>query len=387
MFVAKDNKTGTRVTSLDPAWKSRFDELRALTVSGQVVCPGCQQAVRFRVGERRRPHFAHRVLSECPLSKQSAEVLEAKAQLYEWLCTKYPEKVELDVDLHITGLDRVADVVVRLDDTKVFAYWVFDHTPRDRYPLQHYVERNECAHVLYTQSAQKLSEEGDALLLPAALRDFIRTSGFDKLNELGPSFNPGHLCFLDTDHHQVMIYRGVDCIHLPNRYDWRVLHKLDWPTCKIAPRTGEVVADGEKEWKPKPVSVVPKKEWHPKPESVVAKKEWYPKPLMSVAESTELVVREPEVPPERPIDLYDDLAKPAGNVARQPLHKVSSPAEQHSHRAVASNMGNCPLKCEICGETATDYSSSQPGKGTCVCRNCFPAYSEAKRKRYLSGEE
>jgi len=88
MFVAKDIELKSRVTSLDPEWGSRLDELRDLAKSGRLVCPGCEQLLQFRVGEKRRPHFAHRVLSECPLAKQTAEILEAKAKLYVWLCTK-----------------------------------------------------------------------------------------------------------------------------------------------------------------------------------------------------------------------------------------------------------------------------------------------------------
>lgn len=307
MFVAKDNKTGARVTSLDPDWGARFDELRALTNSGQLVCPGCAQALRFRVGDFRRPHFAHRVLSECPLSRQSAEVLEAKAQLYEWLCTKYPGKVELDVDLQVPEWERPADLVVRPDENKVFSYWVFDHTPRNRAPLLDYVCRNETAHVLYTGSARKLSDEGDALLLPAALRDFIRSSLFDKSNGLGSLCNPGHLCFLDTDHHQVLLYRGVECIHSPNRYKWRLLHKLNWPTCKISPRTGEIVAEGEKEWKPKPVPVYVERAWHPKPSPVVAVREDSATP------------QNPPAPRERSINLYD-YAKASVETNKQNRH-------------------------------------------------------------------
>ena len=362
MFVAKDNKTGTRVTSLDPVWVERVGELRALANSGQVVCPGCAQTLRFRVGNFRRPHFAHRVLSDCPLSRQSAEVLEGKAQLYEWLCSKYPGKIEMDVDLHVPGWERPADLVVRPNEDKNFVYWVFDHTPRNRSSLLDYVFQNETAHVLYTGTSRKLSEEGDALLLAAALRDFIRRSLFDGQRELG------HLCFLDTERHQVLIYRGLECVHLPNCYGWDIPHELDWPACKISPRTGEIVADGEEERKPAPVYV--ERPWHPKPSPVIAVREDVA-PLHNFTP-----------PRERSITLAD-LAKAA---RADNLPRRESPVPTNERTQFSPNFGNCPLKCEICGEVATDYPSSQPGKGTCVCRNCFPAYNEAKRKKYLSGE-
>ena len=81
MFVAKDKELGSRVNSLDLAWDSRFIDLRAWVTSGRLACPCCEQKLLFRAGYKRRPHFAHRILSECPLSKLSPEVIEAKAQL------------------------------------------------------------------------------------------------------------------------------------------------------------------------------------------------------------------------------------------------------------------------------------------------------------------
>ncbi len=35
------------MTSIDSIWRTRLDELRELTNSGQVVCPGCKQDVRL----------------------------------------------------------------------------------------------------------------------------------------------------------------------------------------------------------------------------------------------------------------------------------------------------------------------------------------------------
>ena len=50
MFVANDIEKKKRVTSLDPEWGSRLDELRDLAASGRLVCPGCEQMLLFRVG-------------------------------------------------------------------------------------------------------------------------------------------------------------------------------------------------------------------------------------------------------------------------------------------------------------------------------------------------
>ena len=356
MFVAKDKETGARVTSLDPVWRSRDDALRALTNSGQVVCPGCMQALRFRVGGRCRPHFAHRKLSECPLSRQSPEVLEAKAQLYEWLYSKYPGKVEMDVDLNVPEWECPADLVVRPDVKKVFSYWVFDRTPRNRAPLVQYVSINETAHVLYTGTSRKLSEEGDALLLAAALRDFIRRSLFDGQRELG------HLCFLDTERHQVLIYRGLECVHLPNCYGWDIPHELDWPACKISPRTGEIVAAGEKERKREPVPVFGESEWRSKPSPVDMVRE-DATPLQNFAP-----------PRERSITLAD-LAK-AARADNPPRREPPVPSNERTQFSAA--WVNRPLECEFCGKSTTDYIVAQLGLGTCTCRECHSKSIQAR---------
>ena len=360
MFVSINQVSGDHVTSLDPIWRTRFDDLRELTNSGGLVCPGCKQTLRFRVGEQRRPHFAHRVLSDCPLSKQSAEVLEAKAQLYEWLCTKYPGKVELDVDFHLAGWNRAADVVVRVDEGKTFAYWVFERTPRERYPLSVYLARNELAHVLYTLSAQKRSESGEMLELTAAQRDFIQCSRFDDLYDLG------HLCFLDTEHRRVLLYRGLDCVHGPNQHDWWELHELDWSACKISPRTGELVAEGEVERKLKPA---------------ILEKTWCPTPEMVVAERAEPMETKPEAPRERLESLYD-LGKAKAQSDRPVRQRSPVVSKESSHNAPPPNLGTHPLTCKICGEKTEDYSSSQPGKGTCICRKCLPAYIAEQKAAY-----
>ncbi len=291
------------------------------------------------------------------------EVLEAKAQLYEWLCTKYPDKVELDVDFHIHGWNRIADVVVRVDKGKVFAYWIFDRTPRVREPLFRYLAQNELAHVLYTDSAQKPSEGGDFLELPAAQRDFIRGSRFDDPYDLG------HLCFLDTEHHQVMLYRGLDCVHGPNQYDWWELHELDLAACKISPRTGELVADGEVERKLKPA--IPEKAYYPSPKRVVAKR-------------AEPVAVKPEVPRERLESLYD-LGRAKAQPERPVRRRSPVVSEESSHYAPPPNLGARQLRCEICGEKTADYSSSQPGRGTCICRKCHPAYIAEQKAVYSRG--
>ena len=84
------------VVSLDPAWDGQIEVLRGWGRAGRLVCPVCRQAVLLRAGEIMRRHFAHKDLSQCPLSRESAELLAGRAALYACLNTKFPDGVTLE---------------------------------------------------------------------------------------------------------------------------------------------------------------------------------------------------------------------------------------------------------------------------------------------------
>jgi competence CoiA-like predicted nuclease len=132
MFVALQAKDRTRVTSIASQWDERLEVLRELTSGGHLICPGCEQRLWLRIGIKRRRHFAHRHLADCPLGNQSAEVLEAKAQMFEWLEKKYPGKVNLDLTIGVPGWSKVIDLLVEAEPGRKFAYWIFDRQQRSR---------------------------------------------------------------------------------------------------------------------------------------------------------------------------------------------------------------------------------------------------------------
>ena len=345
MFVAINTETNGRVTSLDSAWLKRCDELRDMANSGRIACPECDQLLRFRAGMTRRPHFAHRTLSDCPLSRHSSEFLEAQAQLYDWLCTKYPGKVELDIDQGIPGWESPAALVVCLDASKSFAYWIFDKAPRNRSALAWHVRRNDTAHVLFMVSSEKLNDDHDELLLSAAQRDFVRKSFFDN------DIHLGHLHYLDTGRHQVKIYRNLDCVHSPNCFAWSVDHVLDWQQCKISPRTGEIVAEDDRE----------REAEHYAP----------------VAERA------------LPYETHPIRAKfaPSSPNTQTPAHRMDQPLRSPVRplkprlEPTSSDWLNRPLTCTECGKIATNYPSCKPSEGTCVCYDCHEQYALEQYKK------
>lgn len=222
MFAALKISDRSRVNSIAAQWDGREENLRELARSGQLVCPGCEQLLWLRTGDVRRRHFAHRDLSECRLGKQTAEVLEAKAQLFTLLESKFPGQVQIDLELDMPGVENVPDLVVEMEDGRRFIYWVFDRQIRNRsgYPKPP-ENKTERTHYIHTESAWTLGPE-TGIVLSASQRHFISYSDFDlALNRPGN----GHLHFFSTSDSTLRIYRGLRCIHGPGLHDWEELRE------------------------------------------------------------------------------------------------------------------------------------------------------------------
>jgi uncharacterized protein YbaR (Trm112 family) len=318
MFTAIRQDGGTRVTSIDPGWREREDELRALAASDRIVCPGCRQPLRYRrAGEHRRPHFAHRNLNDCPMGSQTAEVLEGKAQIYLWLKSKYAEQVEMDIDLGIPGWDRPADVVVRQNGQDTLAYWVFDRGPRHRAPLLYAIPAHIRRQVVFTESAMSAQvEQSHRLVLSRALRDFMVTSTYDR-----PHKNRSHLQFLNTQTGRISIYRGLHCIHAPSGYEARSVHSADLKDAGICPETGEFITSDDKQ--------------HPQD-----------------------LPHGPAVPPPKPYNWWEHPSSGQGPANAAITNPSGTPGI------------NDPLRCERCGIMTKDWTRAKLSEGTCVCRAC-----------------
>ena len=96
MYKAINIQDGTDIVILDSRWKDAVDSLRSLDRQGVLLCQGCKQPLRLRAGEVRRWHFAHKHLANCSYGHESPELLNARAVLYEWLVTKFGEKVTIE---------------------------------------------------------------------------------------------------------------------------------------------------------------------------------------------------------------------------------------------------------------------------------------------------
>ncbi len=345
MFVALQSDSGKRLTSIASEWISRPETLRTWARDRRLVCPGCRQPLWFRVGETRRPHFAHRQSASCPLAHDSNEVREAKANLYEWLETKFPGMVELDFDFGIEENRYPSDLFVAVDDHHRFAYWVFDRPKRFRH---RYRQTGEFAgvhhHILHTESALSFDDH-DRIQLSASHRDFASQSSYDAYDYAGI----GHLHFLDSRSGELRIYRGLIDFHGPAGYTWEDLRSGPLPAALISPTTGEIVF----------------------PEDVEARR----------------IFREEEANQDDDDDGYSHPAPAShppplkyGPLPKPPPRQPPPPAPEET---VPLNPLAQPLRCEDCGEVTTEWSEATPGKGTCVCRPCLAKRHAEFRKRKL----
>lgn len=322
MFVAISIKDRGRITSIASQWNNRLEALRELTDTGQLICPGCEQLLWLRIGQKRRRHFAHRRLADCPLENQSAEVLEAKAQLYEWLESKYPGHVHLDMAIGVPGWVKPMDLLVEPEPDRKFGYWVFDRQQRSRFDLLAYQRLPGVnVHFIHTESTLTIKPE-TGMVLTASQREFITGSDFDRAVAWR---DRGHLHFLLGGESKICIYRGLHCVHKPNVYQWAVERSRPLSEALISPRTGEIVF----------------------PEDVETRDEWQRQSAGKQAD------RHKNNPPGRA--MAGETNKPS---ATEPM-----PATR------TMNL-NGPFRCEDCGIETLDWSVSTPSAGTCVCRAC-----------------
>jgi hypothetical protein len=387
MFVSLNKETGARLTSIDPRWASRLEELREMTRSGLLVCCGCDQKLWLRVGGGRRPHFAHRSLADCPLAQESVEVMEAKAKIYLWLSTKYPGKAELDVDLKIPGWKRYADLVLRSPSEKAFIYWIFDRQQRERAVL---LSRKDTAmqhHFIHTESTLDL--HGEELRLTASQRDFIEHSDYNKLPFRNGS---GHLTFFDSATSEVSIYRALVCVHQPNVFAWKLVRKGPLSKALIRPKTGEMLF---------PRDVEALAEWREKERARQAAARAAEEKRKAEEEERKAKEQERRAREQERRRLEQEML--ARLLAAQSAEEQSSEdmeaedmdvedpetgAENENHilaerEAVEEEPGinlNGPFRCEDCGQETTEWSSASPTQGTCICKACTEKRWLAKRK-------
>ncbi|MFO1490192.1 MAG: competence protein CoiA family protein [Kiritimatiellia bacterium] len=383
MFQVWDQSRNCKVYCRDEVWSRRPGELREWAREGRLVCHVCRKSTRFRAGDKRRPHFAHLRKSDCPLGKQSPEVLEAKALVFEWLRAKQRKKdgvlIQVDMDEPVPGRgDLRADVLARTHKGFVFAYWFFDRQQRNRERWLQLRSETFRAHFIHLTSTLVLKEP-HYIELTASQRDFIACpSRYDPC----VGGNEGdHLTFLNPDTGQVSIYRRLFCDHPPALFRWGVLRQTPLANALLCPNTGEIVAEAdiqalqeharkekerlqrEEEQRQRQAEERLRTEERLRAAGAVrqrAEAEWIERRRLH---GSRLRAHELLEQPGTETPGFASLAE-AGTSAlsRQP---TPQPADETPLRV------NLPYRCKYCGNMTTVWQRLTGLPDECVCRDCF----------------
>ncbi len=246
MFKAQDGLTEEDIIILDPYWnEDTIEPLRKQGRDDNLICPVCKQPVQVRAGRKKRWHFAHKDLSNCPLKQESPNVLQARVLLYSWLQAKLGEKVT--VEKHFPGADlpRPVDCYVELSSDQKIGYWILERGLRDRWTLQNTLSHMGVSIVwVPLKDMLKVDEEDDGSVhLTPTERDIAFSSDY---NQLYSHFDSA-LSYLDVDKKTVLTLRGLNCVHLPQKYRFDFKLKNDLNQILFVPQTGELVHPGEHE--------------------------------------------------------------------------------------------------------------------------------------------
>ncbi len=384
MFQVWDQIRNCTVYCRDEEWGHRLGELREWAREGRLLCHGCREPTWFRTGDKRRPHFAHRSKSDCPLGQQSLAVLETKALVFEWLRAKQRKKdgmlIQVGMDEPVPGhVDMRADVLARTHKGLIFAYWFFDRRQRDREFWLGLRSETLRPHFIHLASTLVLPDP-HTLDLTASQRDFIDCPS--RYDSCVGGYEGDHLTFLDPDKGQVSIYRRLICDHPPALHRWGVLRQTPLVDALLCPATGEIVTEAD----------IQALREHTRRERERQKREDEQRQRRAEEQKQEeerlrsAAVERLRLATERNerIHLYGSRFR-AHLTPEQPGRETpgfASLAEAGTHagdKRTASHAPdddtplrvNQPYRCKHCGSMTTEWQYLTGKPDECVCRECF----------------
>lgn len=261
MFKALDMRTRQDVISLDAKWRDDIAPLRALGRDGMLVCQGCRQPVLLRAGMKKRPHFAHKTLQNCPYEHASPRLLQARAVLYERLQREFGEAVTLEKSLEGVVLSRPVDCWVERPSGPL-AYWIFEggmkaqrrHELLEVFmpPSKRHTSNEETVNPVQVRinwvflGSPAESEPEKHIELGTTERKVIKPSVFDEIGGPWDNGRRGSLHYLDPEAETLTTLRSLHLVHEPRFYAGRREHHA-LADVLIAPKTGEFVHPGERE--------------------------------------------------------------------------------------------------------------------------------------------
>jgi len=184
MFKSIDCQTSQEIIILDPSWNDEtIGHLRSKGKENQLACPVCKQQVNVKAGEKRRWHFAHKNLSDCPLKNESPNVLQARSILYTWLKSKYGDTVTVEKYFPESALPRPLDCYIEISEKQKFGYWILEKGIRSRPPLESALtELNIAITWVFLSTMLKVDKEKlDSVHLSPTERDFTYPSEYNSM--------------------------------------------------------------------------------------------------------------------------------------------------------------------------------------------------------------
>jgi hypothetical protein len=285
-----------------------------------------------RAGKVKRWHFAHKHLHNCPFERESLELLETRAVLYEWLIEKFGEDyVTIEKTLEVSAPPRHVDCWIEKDN-QTFAYWIFDRRmpPDERHQLESsFAQLAMQVNWVFVADLLRVEQDmmQDRLHLTTTERAFIQKSEFDAAWQTHFEQLGGSLHYLDADGKTLKTFRNLDVVHKPQLY--RGKH-LEHPLADVSASsvTGEFVHPGEIERLQKRQREIEHQKWEAE-ERLRKAREFF-----GQAPKNETQSREPE--------------QPASS---------SHPFERSG-------------TCKFCGTETSDWITYFGPTKECICRNC-----------------
>ena len=340
MFKSLNILNNKEIVIIDPKWQQDLDRLRAMDRADILVCQGCREPVRVRAGQKRRPHFAHKHRLSCSYSDESADLLDARAVLYEWLSGKFGESVSIEKKVEENYLFRPVDCWVEIDN-KIFAYWIIDTslTPEKRDKLRIGFNRLN-VHVNYVftfKMLRKLADDNSRINLTTTERDLMQRSKYDEVHDIGSDTGKS-LHYLDTQQHQIITFRALNIVHLPQGYMGSEI-RSELADTLVSPTNGEFVHSGE----------------HEQLRQCQEEKAAIERRRREIQEQQQKII----------------VSSPQIFSNQSPFFsQTSSKTSKTAHESPIIDPQFKEGLCIFCGETTTDWWYHEGKSGLCKCKNC-----------------
>ncbi len=201
--------------------RAAVEEVRGQADRGDWVCRQCRQEVTVRAGDERRWYFAHKNLADCPLTNESALLLDLRATLFAWLRGKFGARVSIEHNPENSELPHPIDCWIDAENGgEPVAFWIQPTQVRsetERIRLQEALRavtakpRVLLAHRLLRPS----DEEPDCsrFLLSTTERDLVQPARYDAPHAVR---SRGSLHYLDAaDGGRITTLRATFLVHSP----------------------------------------------------------------------------------------------------------------------------------------------------------------------------